>query len=89
MTMKNKAILLASLLGLLTSCTQNQRAKSFGGSAKVDLPAGTKLVGATWKDAQLWYLHRPVREGEKPETVTFQEGASFGVLEGKVIFQEH
>ena len=86
---KYKTILLVAFLGLTTSCTQNTRVKSFGGTANVDLPPGTKLIAATWKNNQLWYLHRPSREGEKPETLTLQERSSFGVLEGKVIFQEH
>jgi hypothetical protein len=70
--MKNKkyfvilfAILAITLLVILSSCTQNQRAKSWGG--KVD---------------NLWYLTRPMREGEQVETYTFQEESSFGVLEG-------
>jgi len=55
---------------------------------KVHVPAGSKLIGASWKGEDLWYLYRPIRENEKPETTTLQESASFGVLEGKVIFQE-
>lgn len=87
--MKTTHAILAAILLLSASCTENSRAKSWGGSATVDLPKGTKIVGATWKDEDLWYLHRPAREGEKPETVTLSEQSSFGLVEGKVIFQEH
>lgn len=73
---------------LLTGCTQNQRAKSFGGTAKVYLPEGKKLVEATWKGEELWYLMRDRREDEKPETYTFKEESSYGVMEGTVIFYE-
>jgi hypothetical protein len=85
--MKSK-LLVVCMLAVLASCTENQRAKEFGGTAKVELPAGTKLVTATWKEEQLWYLVRPAKEGEKPETLTLYESSSFGVLEGKVIFVE-
>lgn len=79
------AILLAAFS---VSCTQNQRARSFGGTATVELPKGTKLVGATWKEEHLWYLTRPMREDEQPETSTLQESSSFGLVQGTVIFHE-
>lgn len=69
-------------------CTENQRAKSFGGTATVNLPAGKKLVNATWKETSLWYLTRPMRADEKAETYEFAENSNFGVIEGKVIFVE-
>lgn len=86
--MKTKTTLIAIALASLVSCTENQSAKGFGGTATIDMPPGTKFVCATWKEANLWYVYRPSREGEKPETVTMQEDSNFGVLEGKVIFQE-
>jgi hypothetical protein len=84
--MKKLAIL--AVLAALTSCTENQRAKNFGGSAKVELPQGTKFVGATWKEDALWYAYRPARADEKPETVTLKEQSSFGLLQGEVVFSE-
>lgn len=68
-------------------CTENQRAKNFGGSYTVNLPGGQKLVNASWKKDDLWYLIRPMR-GETPETLTLVEDSSFGVLSGEVIFVE-
>ncbi len=73
---------------MITSCTQNQKAKSFGGKAEYDLPKGTKLIDITWKGEDMWYLVRPMREGESPETYQFKEQSSFGVLEGTVILKE-
>jgi hypothetical protein len=77
-------------LGLLflTSCTSNARSKNWGGTYTIKLPTNTKLVEATWKDANLWYLTRPMKENEIPETLTFQEDSQFGVMEGTVIFVE-
>lgn len=82
--------LLTSLIAilLLSSCTENTRAKSFGGTMTVELPPQTKLVTATWKETELWYLYRPMRQGETPETSIFQENSSFGMWEGTVKFIE-
>ena len=73
---------------LMTSCTENQLAKGWGGTATVELPAGEKLIEATWKGEELWYLTRPMREDESPETFKFQEKSSYGVIEGTVVFKE-
>jgi hypothetical protein len=72
-----------------TGCTANVRSKVWGGNMNIDLPAHQKLVNATWKDAELWYLTRPMREGEVPETSILHEKSSFGVIEGTVTFIEH
>lgn len=80
--------LLALLLLVALSCTENSRARQFGGTTIVDLPKGTKLVTATWKKADLWYLYRPMTESETPQTTTFQEQSNLGMMEGKVIFKE-
>jgi len=82
-----RAILLVLVI-LLVGCTENQRAKSFGGKTAVNLPPNEKLVNVTWKDANLWYLHRPMRSDEVAETYTFQEQSSYGVVEGVVTFKE-
>ena len=70
------------------SCTQNQRAKSFGGKAEIALPANQKLINATWKDDNLWYLTRPMTEVDSAVTYTFQEESSFGIMEGTYIIRE-
>jgi len=77
---------IASLV--MAGCTDNQRAKTFGGTKTISLPAGQKLVASTWKDDNLWYLTRPIRAGEVAEILTFKEDSSFGIVEGQVIFQE-
>jgi hypothetical protein len=71
------------------ACSSNNMAKNFGGTMTVNLPPGQKLVTATWKDDEFWYLARPMRLGEVPETSTFQEKSSAGLVEGKVILIEH
>lgn len=89
--MKKYALALVTIASLFlgTSCTEKSRAKGFGGTTTIDVKPNHKLVDATWKgEANLWYLTRPMREGETPETYTFQEDSNYGLLEGTVIFKE-
>tara|TARA_R110001592_G_scaffold67_9_gene464 strand:- start:402 stop:665 length:264 start_codon:yes stop_codon:yes gene_type:complete len=79
--MKKYIILLLAII-TITSCTQNSRAKSFGGTAEVVLPKGKKLVTATWKDSNLWYLTKDMTEDDVAETYEFHEESSMGVMEG-------
>lgn len=79
-------VLLAVMVFSLTGC--KSIAKSYGGTITIDVPKGQKVIEATWKDSNLWYLTRPMREDEEPEIFTLQEDSNFGIIEGKVIFEE-
>ena len=68
-------------LGLLTGCDQGV-ARSLGGDMTLEL----EMI--TWKDDSLWYLTRPMQDGEEPETHTFQQSSEFGVFEGTVTIIE-
>jgi hypothetical protein len=81
------------IIGLLLvitmfSCTSNERAKHWGGTMKIELDRGQKLVDVTWKESSLWYMTRDMKDGETADTYTFKEDAPFGIVEGKVIFIE-
>ena len=48
-----RLFLLATVLLLLlslSSCTENSRAKNFGGDATLDVPCGQMVQNITWKD---------------------------------------
>lgn len=83
-----RVLIVLLLLFTATSCTENERARSFGGTATIALPPGDKLVIATWKEVDLWYLTRPMVEGEQPVTSTFTESSAWGLMNGKVVFVE-
>ena len=87
-----KKLLLLGLISILSisfiGCTAQSRAKKYGGTYKVELPAGQEFVDATWKGDELWYITKPRSAGDRPETFTFQEDSKFGLLEGKVVFIE-
>jgi len=86
--MKKLLLILATIGLLFSSCTENERAKSFGGDLVIDVPAGQKVTNITWKENELWYSTRAFREGETPEVITFHEESSWDVWEGTVTFKE-
>lgn len=80
-------------LALFVGCTQQDRAREFGGTAKVEVPADQKFVNITWKTtgkgtANLWILTRNRAHSDTKETYTFRESSSWGVLEGTVLIVE-
>lgn len=87
--MKMKLLSLLFVASTLISCTENEMAKNFGGTMNVDLPANTEFVTATWKDRELWYVHRPRKQGETIDIITMQEVSNYGLVEGTVNFVEH
>lgn len=78
----------AVLCVILCGCTENARARRFGGTSHVDAQAGHKVIGATWKGDDLWLLSRPMRAGDEPEVLTLRESSSWGVVEGAVVIRE-
>ena len=86
--MKKLFILLTLISLALTSCTDNQRARMYGGTETVNLPAGERLVVATWKEAQIWYLTEQMPADYKPQQKIFREKSGYGLVEGTVIFVE-
>jgi hypothetical protein len=77
-------LLVVSFGVFLVGCTENQRAKHFGGTMKVNLEPNKKLVLVTWKEDSLWILTRQMRAGETPETYDFKEDSTFNIVEGAV-----
>ena len=84
---KIAALLFLAIFGLI-ACTQNDRAKNWGGKAEITLPKGQKLINVTWKEANLWYLTRPMTAQDSAVTYTFQEESNFGVMEGTYVIHE-
>ena len=82
------AIILIIVAAIFVSCTDHTMSRKFGGKETITLPKGMKLVEATWKESDLWYLLEPMDANYVPKTKIFQEDSRFGVLEGKVTFVE-
>lgn len=86
--MKKLLFVAAVVIFAMTACTENQRARNLGGTMKITLKPGEKLMMATWKDDDLFYLVEPMDSDYVPKTKTLREDASFGVLQTTVIFEE-
>lgn len=82
------AIMLVAVM-YTTGCTQQDRARKFGGTATIDVSADRKLVNVTWKDENtLWLLTRERKPGEEAERYIFEEQSRFGIVQGRVIIIE-
>lgn len=79
-------ISIGALIAVLWS--GNFRARNWGGTQEVVLSPGRKLVNATWKGSDVWYLTREAREGEASERWRFSESSTYGLFNGEVVFVE-
>lgn len=85
-----KLLLTAIVIATLTSCTENNRARVWGGTETIQLESGVRLVNITWKESKgstdLWLLTK--KDTTNPNTYYFKEKSSLGVMEGQVIIIE-
>ena len=82
-----KQLLILALTAILfTSCTQNERARSFGGTENVTLKPNEILINATWKELSLWILTVDTVTG-----VTYfrENSAVWGLWEGEIIIHDN
>ena len=72
----------------MASCSDNNRAKNWGGTVTLTLQPGQEFVSVTWKETSMWYVTRPMSADHKPTSYTFHEDSGAGMFEGTVIFKE-
>jgi hypothetical protein len=82
--MKYVAMMAVGMSLTLVGCTENIRARSFGGTMTINVAKGQKVVNATWKGTDLWILTKKMKDGEIAESYEFIEKSSFGVIQGKI-----
>jgi len=78
-----KKLILLAIVALLGSCTENQRARRFGGKFEVNLPQNQVFKNATWKETSLWVLS----EDTVRDIHIFREYSSLGIFEGEIIIK--
>lgn len=79
--MKATKILFAIIIVIISaSCTQNSRARNFGGKEEMKLKDNERLINITWKDTDMWLL----TEDTITKVKYFRESSSFGVWEGEI-----
>lgn len=77
-----KLLFVLTLVTLITSCTENQRARNWGGTENVTLKPNEVLLNATWKETNLWILTRDTTTG----ITHFREKSEHGLIEGEIVF---
>jgi len=77
---KETILILAIAMGMLISCTDNQRAKSFGGTETVELKPNHKFINITWKNDDLWIVTQDTTTG----IFHCKEKSSWGLLSGEI-----
>lgn len=71
------------LLITLISCTDNERARYYGGEEVIKLKKNEKFINLTWKEADVWVIVQDTVTGK----YYAREKSSFGVMEGKIIIE--
>jgi hypothetical protein len=78
-----KLIFIAIAAVGLASCTDNQRAKHWGGTEEIQLKPNEVVLNVTWKEQQMWICTKDTVTG----VVYFREKSNWGVMEGTVILK--
>ena len=79
--MKKLIFILTIAILAFTSCTDNTRARKYGGTEEVTLESNEKFINITWKDDDLWIIVQDTTTGDYKA----KEKSSWGVWEGQII----
>jgi hypothetical protein len=77
-------LLVVAVATLVSSCTDNVRARQFGGEETVQLEKDEMFINATWKENNLWLITK-----DSSGTYYVREKSSFGLMEGRVIIKPY
>ena len=80
--MKKLMMILVAMV-VMSSCTENVRARHFGGTETLALKPNEKVLNVTWKDNEMWVC----TQDTITRVVYFREKSSWGVVEGTVIIK--
>jgi hypothetical protein len=67
---------------------ENKRTILFGGTMEIKVEPGQKVMIATFKGNNLFYMTEPMDSGYIPKTKILHEKSGRGILESKVKFVE-
>lgn len=76
-------LLLLTILILGSGCTENSRARQFGGKQEIQTKPNEVLINITWKDNDMWVLTKDTLTGIQ----YFRESSSWGVWEGEIVIK--
>lgn len=78
-----KLIFIAIAALSLASCTDNQRARHWGGTEEIQLKPNEVVLNVTWKEQEMWICTKDTVTG----VTYFREKSNWGVMEGTVILK--
>lgn len=78
-----KLSLLIALFIVATSCTDNARARRWGGTEEISLNKNEIVLNVTWKENEMWICTKDTVSG----VTYFREKSSWGVMEGEIILK--
>lgn len=81
--LQSSALIIAILLLSASSCTDNQRARKYGGKEEIKLKQNEKLINITWKESNMWVL----TEDTATHIKYFRESSSWGIWQGEIIIK--
>jgi hypothetical protein len=81
--MKKLMMILGVMVVVMSSCTENARARHFGGTETLALKPNEVVLNVTWKESQMWIC----TQDTVTRVVYFREKSSWGVMEGTVILK--
>lgn len=76
-------VLIGGVIVALGGCTDNARAKNWGGTEEVTLKPNEVVLNVTWKNDEMWICTKDTTTG----VVYFREKSSWGVMEGTVVLK--
>ena len=76
-------ILITIFVLSMVSCTDNSRARNFGGTETVLLKSNEEFVNITWKENDLWIIVKDKNTGN----YYAREKSQYGVWQGTVIIK--
>lgn len=82
-----KKLFLFFFLSIFIISCENTMTRQYGGTQKIELESGERLVNITWKGDNLWILTK-LDATSKPTVHVFKESSKFGVLEGEISIYE-
>lgn len=82
------SIVLVMLLLFWIIYPDNKRARVFGGTMEVKVESGQKIMMATFKGDNLFYMTESMDSGYIPKVKTLREKSNHGIIETTVKFIE-
>lgn len=79
-----KKIFLVAITLLAISCTDNQKARNFGGTETIKLEPHERFINITWKQDNIWLIVQDTLTG----IYYAKEKSSYGLMEGKIVISK-